>query len=154
MGDVAEGATVHADCMAKMAQIVCAFVANNPISPTDLPKLIVETHKALQSLLHGAAAPVQHKLEPAVSIKKSVTPEFIICLDDGKKFQSMKRHLARLGMTPDEYRLKWGLPSDYPMVASKYAAVRSALAKSSGLGRNSAKQTAAPAKNNDNNSAV
>lgn len=132
---------MDADRLEQVTEIVSAFVSNNALSPADLPKLIAETHKALQSLSVASAEPVSEKLEPAVSIKKSVTPDFIICLDDGKKFKSMKRHLAQLGMTPDEYRAKWGLPSDYPMVAPSYAATRSALAKSNGLGR---KPTAKP----------
>jgi len=146
MNDVAERAMLDADRLEQVTEIVAAYVSHNALSPTDLPKLISETHKALQSL-SGAAAPSEvAALQPAVAIKKSITPDFIICLDDGKKFKSMKRHLAQLGMTPDEYRTKWGLPSDYPMVASNYSAKRSALAKSNGLGRKPAAQPVAPAK--------
>ena len=89
-------------------------------------------------------APQVEKKEPAVSIRKSITPDFLVCLDDGKKFKSLRRHLATLGMTPDQYRAKWGLPSDYPMVAPNYAAARSQLAKQSGLGQ--LRKNAAPAK--------
>lgn len=116
------------------ADIVAAFVANNAISASDLPDLIGSVYAALGSLNQSVAVP-PNVLVPAVPIKKSVTPDFIVCLDDGKKFKSMKRHLAGLGMTPDEYRAKWGLPMDYPMVAANYTAKRSALAISSGLGR-------------------
>jgi predicted transcriptional regulator len=117
-------------------EIVSAYVSHNSISTHDLPTLISAVHTALKNL--GATAPVEAALElkPAVSIKKSVTPDFIICLDDGKKFKSLKRHLmTHFQMTPDDYRAKWGLPDDYPMVAPNYAAVRSSLAKTNGLGR-------------------
>ena len=146
MNDASELRMMDADLLAQVTEIVSAFVSNNAMSPADLPKLIGETHKALQALSVAETAPVAEKLEPAVPIKKSVTPDFIICLDDGKKFKSMRRHLAQLGMTPEEYRAKWGLPSDYPMVAPSYAATRSALAKSNGLGRKPAATPAAPAK--------
>ena len=75
-------------------------------------------------------------MTPAVPVRKSITPDYLVCLDDGRKFKSLKRHLASLGMTPDQYRAKWNLPADYPMVASNYAATRSALAKKIGLGQN------------------
>lgn len=110
-------------------------VTNNAVATADLPLLISDTHAALASLSSGSAEPVPETLTPAVPIKKSVTPDFIICLDDGKKFKSLKRHLTQLGMTPDEYREKWGLPEGYPMVAANYSATRSSLAKSNGLGR-------------------
>lgn len=119
----------------QVAEIVSAYVSNNSVSATDLPALIASTHHAMRSLSATSAEEQTEELKPAVPIRKSVTPDFLICLDDGKKFKSMKRHLAGLGMTPHEYRAKWGLPSDYPMVAPNYAATRSALAKSSGLGR-------------------
>lgn len=116
------------------ADIVVAFVANNTISASDLPGLIGSVYAALGGLGQPVAVPPT-ELVPAVPIKRSVAPDFIVCLDDGKKFKSMKRHLAGLGMTPDEYRAKWGLPVDYPMVAPNYTATRSALAISNGLGR-------------------
>ncbi len=119
------------------AHIVSAFVANNSVSAAELPNLIQAVHAALASLgsePEQAAAPKQ--LTPAVSVKKSVTPDYIICLDDGQKFKSLKRHLmSKHGMTPDEYRKKWELPYDYPMVAPNYALTRSAMAKEIGLGR-------------------
>lgn len=134
-----------ADRLEQVAEIVSAYVSNNALSAADLPKLIAETHNALRSLSAEEVQPVVEDLNPAVPIKKSVTPDFIICLDDGKKFKSLKRHLSVLGMTPDEYRAKWGLPSNYPMVAPNYSAARSSLAKSAGLGRKPAQATA-PAK--------
>lgn len=124
--------------------IVAAFVAHNAISASDLPGLIGSVFATLGGLGQPVAVSVT-ELAPAVPIKKSVTPDFIVCLDDGKKFKSMKRHLAGLGMTPDEYRTKWGLPPDYPMVAPNYTARRSALAISNGLGRKPA-PVATPAK--------
>ena len=126
--------------------IVTASMSNNAISTSDLPKLIAETHGALKSMTAAEILPVVEDLKPAVAIKKSGTPEFIICLDDGLKFKSMKRHLSNLGMTRDECRTKWGLPSHYPMVAPNYAANRSALAKSTGLGRKPAEVAVTSAK--------
>ena len=119
----------------QVAEIVSAYVSNNALSTADLPKLIAETHMALRSLATAELQPVVEEVTPAVPIKKSVTPDFIICLDDGKRFKSLKRHLTQLGMTPAEYRAKWGLPENYPMVAPNYSATRSSLAKSNGLGR-------------------
>ena len=117
-------------------EIVSSYVSHNSVSVRDLPRLIADVHQALRGL-SAPAAPEAGLPVPAVSVRKSITPEFLICLDDGKKFKSMKRHLSQLGMTPDEYRSKWGLPRDYPMVAANYSATRSALAKSIGLGRKS-----------------
>ena len=128
------------------AEIVAAFVANNSLPIAELPALIQSTPAALERLASGPVdtAPQVEKKEPAVSIRKSITPDFLVCLDDGKKFKSLRRHLATLGMTPDQYRAKWGLPSDYPMVAPNFAAARSQLAKQSGLGQ--LRKNAAPAK--------
>jgi predicted transcriptional regulator len=120
------------------ADIVSAYVSNNSVSHADLPKLIADVHKSLTKLGQGGTVEVPEpvKLEPAVPIKKSVTPDYIISLEDGKKFKSLKRHLSTaFNMTPDEYRAKWGLPSNYPMVAPNYAQARSELAKQSGLGQ-------------------
>jgi MucR family transcriptional regulator, transcriptional regulator of exopolysaccharide biosynthesis len=97
--------------------------------------LIEAVHLALTNLGGVTAAPKAEPLVPAVSIRKSITADYLICLDDGKKFKSLRRHIANLGMTPDQYRVKWGLPESYPMVAPDYAAKRSALAKKFGLGR-------------------
>jgi predicted transcriptional regulator len=140
-----ETANDASDLVVFTGEIVSAYVSHNSISTHDLPTLISSVHAALKTL--GAAAPVEAALElkPAVPIKKSVTADFIICLEDGKKFKSLKRHLmTHFQMTPDDYRTKWGLPDDYPMVAPSYAAVRSTLAKSTGLGRKPA-ATATPA---------
>lgn len=129
--------------LALTANIVAAFVANNAISAGDLPGLIDSVFAALGGLGQPVAVPAM-ELVPAVPIKKSVTPDFIVCLDDGRKFKSMKRHLSGLGMTPDQYRAKWGLPMNYPMVAPNYTATRSALAINSGLGRKPTPVAASP----------
>src|SRR6202166_99541 len=113
-----------------------AFVANNAVPRADLPALFEGLHSALKRLAEGGelAPPAIDPPAPAVSIRKSVTPDYLICLDDGKRFKSLRRHLAKLGMTSEQYRAKWNLPSTYPMVAPNYAAQRSAMAKSFGFG--------------------
>lgn len=117
------------------AEIVAAYVANNSVAVGELPGLIANIHTALQRLGAPTEEPAS-KPQPAVPIKKSVTADFIVCLEDGKKFKSLKRHLrTRYDMTPEDYRQKWGLPADYPMVAPNYAAARSELAKTMGLGQ-------------------
>lgn len=119
--------------------IVSAYVSNNNVQPADLVGLIASTYSALAGLGSEAAPVPPAALIPAVPTRKSVTPDAIICLEDGKKFKSLKRHLnTSYGLTPEQYRVKWGLPSDYPMVAPAYAEARSALAKSMGLGRKAA----------------
>ncbi len=119
--------------------IVSAYVSNNNVQPSDLVDLIASTYAALAKLDAGPAPAPAAALVPAVPIRKSVTPDAIICLEDGKKFKSLKRHLnTSYGLTPEKYRVKWGLPVDYPMVAPAYAEARSALAKSMGLGRKAA----------------
>ena len=119
------------------AEITAAFVSNNSVRPADLPTLIGDIHGALQRVSSGAAAVVEpEKQTPAVPIKKSVGDDYIICLEDGRKFKSLKRHLrTAYNLTPDQYRAKWGLPHDYPMVAPAYAMARSALAHQMGLGQ-------------------
>jgi predicted transcriptional regulator len=118
--------------------LISAYVSNNPVPISELPSLIEQIHQSLAGLSNGSAANPVERLTPAVPIKKSVNPEYIVCLDDGKKFKSMKRHLTTaFGITPEEYRAKWNLPTDYPMVAPAYAAARSELAKKIGLGRKS-----------------
>ncbi len=118
------------------ADIVSAYVSNNSVPASDLPGLISEVHAALVRVTSGIAIPVAEALKPAVPAKKSVTNEHIICLEDGKKFKSLKRHLrTQYNMSPEEYREKWGLPADYPMVAPNYAQARSQLAKQMGLGQ-------------------
>ncbi|MER8632987.1 MucR family transcriptional regulator [Mesorhizobium opportunistum] len=133
------------DTVSIAADIVAAYVSNNPLPVGELPKLIGDIHAALKGIGTPAREPVVTQ-EPAVSIRKSVTPDFIICLEDGKKFKSLKRHLQHFNLTPDQYRQKWNLPSDYPMVAPNYAATRSALAKSIGLGRKATVPTPAAGK--------
>ena len=121
------------DLHAMTTQIVVAHVANNVVPVGDLSKLIQQVFEALSKVESNAAAP--EKPQPAVSIKKSISPDYIVCLEDGKKLKMLKRHLkTSYGLTPDEYRDRWGLPADYPMVAPNYAAQRSALAKKIGLG--------------------
>jgi predicted transcriptional regulator len=127
------------DLVELSADIVSAYVSHNSVSPTDLPKLIAEVHTALKALSSNEAPVVVEELKPAVPVKKSVSPDYIICLEDGKKFKSLKRHLrTHYNLSPEEYREKWGLPADYPMVAPNYSATRSKLAKDNGLGRKAA----------------
>ncbi|WP_338722909.1 MucR family transcriptional regulator [Devosia sp. XK-2] len=134
--DTGAFATAEADLVELSTEIVSAYVSHNAVSPSDLPKLIAEVHGALRTLqVNGTPAPVE-ELKPAVPIRKSVANDFIICLEDGKKFKSLKRHLrTHYNLSPEEYREKWGLPADYPMVAPSYSATRSKLAKDNGLGR-------------------
>ena len=136
--------------VALTAQIVAAFLSNNAMAIADLPGVIQSVHRALSEVASPAPAAVAEKLVPAVPVKKSVTPDYIICLEDGKKLKMLKRHLATsYNLTPDEYRARWGLPPDYPMVAPNYAAQRSSLAKAAGLGQKPAPAPvveAAPAK--------
>jgi predicted transcriptional regulator len=127
------------DYVALAAEVVSAFVGHNSLPVSELPGLITSVHAALVKISGGVSVPSAPEPEvqsPAVPVRKSITPDYLICLDDGRKFKSLKRHLASLGMTPDQYRAKWGLAADYPMVASNYAATRSALAKKIGLGQN------------------
>ena len=129
-----------------VADIVAAFLSNNSIQASEIPGLIASVHGALSLAVAGTSEEPTVELNPAVPIKKSVTPDAIICLEDGKAFKSLKRHLiTKYGMTPAEYRAKWGLPKDYPMVAPNYAASRSALARSMGLGRKAAPPVEVPA---------
>lgn len=139
-------AMMDADLLEQVTEIVSAYVSHNSVSPLDLPALIANTHSALRSLSSSPVVEIVEELKPAVSIRKSVTPDFIVCLDDGKKFKSMKRHLAGLGMSPDEYRAKWGLPPDYPMVAPNYSDARSMMAKTAGLGRKPSLLASGPTK--------
>lgn len=118
------------------ATIVSAYVSNNSVPAQDLPALINQVHSALTRVSSGQGDAPNEPLRPAVSVKRSITPDHIVCLEDGKKFKSLKRHLrTQYSMTPEQYREKWGLPPDYPMVAPNYAAARSQLAKQMGLGQ-------------------
>jgi predicted transcriptional regulator len=115
-------------------EIVAAHVSNNPVAVNDLPELIRQVYTTL-SQVDAAVAPQAEKPQPAISIKKSITPDYLICLEDGKQLKMLKRHLkTAYDMSPETYREKWGLPHDYPMVAPNYAAQRSSLAKKIGLG--------------------
>ena len=128
--------------VALASEIVSAFVANNPVPVTDLPGLLGAVHATLSSL-NGRASSEAAAPTPAVPIKRSVTDDYIVCLEDGKKLKMLKRHLmTAYGMTPEEYRAKWGLKPDYPMVAPAYAAKRQELAKKIGLGRKPRTQSA------------
>lgn len=118
------------------ADIVAAYVSNNLVPASEMPALINQVHQALTRVAGGQIDVVAEPLKPAIAVKKSIHPDYIVCLEDGKKFKSLKRHLrTQYGMTPEQYREKWGLPSDYPMVAPNYAAARSELAKQMGLGQ-------------------
>lgn len=131
----------------KTTEIVAAFVSKNQTATTELPALIQAVHRALTGISVVAPEPEPRK-EPAVPVRRSITPDYLICLEDGKTFKSLKRHLrTKYDMSPEDYRAKWGLAKDYPMVAPNYAAARSALAKNMGLGkggRQSGEDTPAP----------
>ncbi|MFL5074924.1 MAG: MucR family transcriptional regulator, partial [Microvirga sp.] len=123
--------------------IVSAYVSNNSVPAGDLPGLISQVHLALARVGSGAGEASAEAPKPAIAIKKSVTPDYIICLEDGKKFKSLKRHLrTQYNLTPEQYRDKWGLAPDYPMVAPNYAKARSDLAKEMGLGQQRRKRRA------------
>ena len=129
------------------ADIVSAYVGNNTVSAEALPSLISSIHAALSGVSTGPVEPEPEPKEPAVPIRKSIAPDFLICLEDGRKFKSLKRHLrTKYDMSPEEYRAKWGLPKDYPMVAPNYAKARSELAKQMGLGQGGRKPARATRK--------
>ena len=118
------------------ADIVSAYVGNNSVSAADLPSLIQSVHRALSGITSGGEVVEVAPKEPAVPVRRSITPDYLICLEDGRKFKSLKRHLrTKYNMSPEEYRAKWGLPKDYPMVAPNYAKLRSKHAKNIGLGK-------------------
>ena len=125
----------RADLVELTAEIISAYVSNNTVVPEALPGVIADVHEALSKAARRIGPAEREELRPAVAVKKSVTPDYLICLEDGKKFKSLKRHLrTHYNLSPEEYREKWGLPHDYPMVAPSYAAARSQLAKQMGLG--------------------
>jgi predicted transcriptional regulator len=133
---------VGPDYTTHTADVISAYVSHNSVRAADLPDLIASVHRALQ----GLSAPPQaepEKRQPPVSIRKSITPDFLISLEDGKRYKSLRRHLTSRGLTPQTYREKWGLPRDYPMVAPNYAKQRSELARASGLGQIRRKAAAA-----------
>src|SRR3569833_538853 len=123
------------------ANIVSAYLSNNPTPASEIPSLIGQIHAALVRVSTGRVDAPSEPAKPAVSVKKSMTPDYLICLEDGKRFKSLKRHLrTQYSMTPEQYREKWGLPADYPMVAPNYAVARSQLAKQMGLGQQQRKK--------------
>lgn len=127
----------HAPIADATARVVAGYLSNNTVGLNEVPGLIARVGAEMHRLAEGIVVATERpELKPAVAVKKSITPDHIICLEDGKKFKSLKRHLgSAYGMTPDDYRKKWGLPSDYPMTAPSYSAARSELAKATGLGR-------------------
>lgn len=126
----------EAELIELSSEIVAAYVGHNALSVADLPKLIADVYSALRALGTGQPVVESEPQKPAVTVRRSVTPEFLTCIECGKKFKSLKRHLmTHHSLTPQQYRDKWNLPADYPMVAPNYSATRSSLAKSSGLGR-------------------
>jgi predicted transcriptional regulator len=128
--------TQNNDIAEMTADLVSAYVSNNSVPVSELSGLIAQVHQALAGLTGAAVEPLLEAQKPAVNPKRSVNDDYIICLEDGKKFKSLKRHLTtHYGLTPEQYREKWKLPADYPMVAPAYAAARSSLAKKMGLGR-------------------
>jgi len=132
-----DSSQIHNELLALTADIVSSHFANNTVAPGDVPGVIESVYATLSKLGSPVEAPVTRQ-EPAVSVRASIKPDYIVCLEDGKKLKMLKRHLmTRYGMTPDQYRAKWGLPADYPMVAPNYAEQRRTLAKSIGLGTKS-----------------
>ena len=139
-----EEVTGPSNHVALASDIVSAYVANNSVPPSELPALIRSVHDALQGVASGLAPVAAEAPRPAVNVKKSITDDYIVCLEDGKRFKSLKRHLrTQYDMTPEAYRAKWGLPPDYPMVAPSYAKARSDLAKGMGLGQQRRREPAA-----------
>ena len=131
-----ESSIPKADLLRLATEVVASYVSNNTVGPDQLPELINSVHNTLMSVDGSASAAPEQPQKPAVPIRRSVQPDFIVCLEDGKKLKMLKRHLrTTYDMTPDEYRSKWNLPADYPMVAPNYAAQRSEFAKKIGLGR-------------------
>jgi len=137
MTSVSDTHTTRTDDILRLASdIVAAYVSNNPIPVSEVPGMIKTVHSTLGGLSSALASDGPTSQKPAVPVKRSVTPEYIICLEDGKKLKMLKRYLrSNYSMTPEEYRVKWGLPADYPMVAPNYAAQRSEFAKKIGLGK-------------------
>jgi predicted transcriptional regulator len=142
------GSTEAKDALVGLtADVVAAYVSNNPVPASELPFLIGRVHAALQGSGSNTETEAPPPRKPAVPVKKSVMPDYIVCLEDGKKFKSLKRHLAAYhDLSPEEYRAKWGLPADYPMTAPNYSAFRAAAAKAHGLGskRNTPAKAPAP----------
>ena len=143
MADPAAPKMAEDELLRMTAEVVSAYVSNNTLATGQLGDVIQSVYNSLRTLEGQAAEPPSEPLRPAVPVRKSVTPEFLICLEDGKKLKMLKRHLrSTYNLTPDEYRAKWGLAQDYPMVAPKYAAQRSEFAKKIGLGRGTGRNSA------------
>jgi predicted transcriptional regulator len=136
-----------AEIIEMTAEIVAAYVENNSVAAGELPGLIQSVHRALTGVTAGPETVEAPPKEPAVPVRRSITPDHLVCLEDGRKFKSLKRHLrTKYNMSPEEYRTKWGLPKDYPMVAPNYAKARSELAKQMGLGQGGRQAARAGAK--------
>ena len=143
MAETAAPKVAEEELLRMTADVVAAYVSNNTLPTAQLAEVINAVYNSLKSLEGQGAEPQPEPLKPAVAIRKSVTPDFLVCLEDGKKLKMLKRHLrSTYNMTPDEYRAKWGLPADYPMVAPNYAEQRSEFAKKIGLGRGAGRQSA------------
>jgi predicted transcriptional regulator len=135
--------TTDDELLKMTAEVVSAYVSNNTLGAAQLADVIQAVYNSLRGLEGQIAEPIAEPLKPAVPVRKSVTPEYLVCLEDGKKLKMLKRHLrSTYNLTPDEYRTKWGLPPDYPMVAPKYAEQRSEFAKKIGLGRGTGRNSA------------
>jgi predicted transcriptional regulator len=136
MNELSKEKASPGDLLRMTAEVAAAYVGNNTLPASQLPDVIKTIYSSISALDGNAASIGGAGLKPMVPVKKSITPEYIVCLEDGKKLKMLKRHLrTSYNMTPEEYRIKWGLPADYPMVAPNYAAQRSAFAKKIGLGR-------------------
>src|SRR5579864_966081 len=141
MADPAAPKVADDELLRMTAEVVSAYVSNNTLATGQLGDVIQSVYNSLRVLEGQAAEPPSEPLKPAVAVRKSITPEFLVCLEDGKKLKMLKRHLrSTYNLTPDEYRTKWGLAPDYPMVAPNYAAQRSQFAKKIGLGRATGRQ--------------
>ncbi|MAP95880.1 MAG: MucR family transcriptional regulator [Ponticaulis sp.] len=131
--------TTHTQLIQMTSEVVAAYVSNNPVQANDLPNVIERVHATIRDLSMTPGEEAPKDVTPAVSVRKSITPDYLICLEDGKRFKSLKRHLrSKYNLSPEEYREKWNLPADYPMVAPNYAKQRSELAKKMGLGQSKA----------------
>jgi predicted transcriptional regulator len=142
MAEAAVAKMAEEELLRMTADVVAAYVSNNTLPTAQLAEVINAVYGSLKSLEGQSAEPPPEPLKPAVPVRKSVTPDFLVCLEDGKKLKMLKRHLrSTYNMTPDEYRMKWSLPADYPMVAPNYAEQRSEFAKKIGLGRGAGRQS-------------
>jgi len=143
MAETAAAKMAEEELLRMTADVVAAYVSNNTLPPAQLAEIINAVYTSLKSLEAQVTEPVTEPLKPAVPIRKSITADYLVCLEDGKKLKMLKRHLrSTYNMTPDEYRAKWGLSADYPMVAPTYAEQRSEFAKKIGLGRGTGRQSA------------